>query len=400
MLFGDTRCVVTRALCLISWALGLAVSGCALAHERSLDAGPLPDGGCDPIGRPPCVQRASPCEPLTLVDAICPAGLWECPEGASLYVRPWDGGDLCLPLRGRPLLADGVHEAPVPVPIDGVCEWVFPVESASGTPSLAAVPSASSCEAIAAAPMLTGLADPPAGEGSWLALGNTLIAAEHPRVLARGWRFDPSAAFGVRSLGVGLASVRDHRIVLDAEWLFGDPPDLGDAAIAEGGYVYAYGCPGTPHDLLEDCNVGRASELMIDEPSAWQLLGDGGWGRGTPVTVFGSGPHRSAVMADPRGSGFVHLFARGFGTSIEIATAPHPEGPWTAPSMLAPCDLPTDDPGAYCAGVVVYRELLDPLDAGAVVLSYSVGSTSADQDQRRARNPDAYGPRIVRLRLP
>jgi hypothetical protein len=94
------------------------------------------------------------------------------------------------------------------------------------------------------------------------------------------------------------------------------------------------------------------------------------------------------------------VFAIGFGRELRVECADAPEGPWSAPAVLAPCDLPADDPGAYCAGPVVYRELADPLEPGWIVVGHSVGTTSPDGDARRARDPRAYWPRIVRLRLP
>jgi hypothetical protein len=151
--------------------------------------------------------------------------------------------------------------------------------------------------------------------------------------------------------------------------------------------------------LEAEMAVGRAPLDRVDDPSAWSVLGEGGWGIGETVHVFGSGPHRSAVIADPRGAGFLHVYAAGFGTELRMHVAARPEGPWSASSLLVPCELPADDPGAYCAGPQVHRELLDPMDPGTLVVSYSIGSTSADQDARRARSPDAYWPRIVRVRL-
>jgi hypothetical protein len=168
----------------------------------------------------------------------------------------------------------------------------------------------------------------------------------------------------------------------------------------DGGFVYGYGHPPTAMGLEADMVIGRAPVDAIDDPAAWSILGTDGWGVGDPVPMFGSGPHRSAVVADPRGGGFIHVYAAGFGSELRMNTAPRPEGPWTASVLLMPCELPADDPGAYCAGPQVHRELLDPMDTSTLVVSYSIGSTSADQNERRMRDPDGYWPHVVRVRMP
>jgi hypothetical protein len=116
---------------------------------------------------------------------------------------------------------------------------------------------------------------------------------------------------------------------------------------------------------------------------------------GKPLRVFGSGPHRGPVVHDPRG-GFLHVYAIGFGSTVELTHADRPEGPWGEAKQLAKCQLPADDPGAYCAGPVVYLELFDPTLPNELVVGYSIGTTSQDGEQRRKANPAAYWPRVVR----
>jgi hypothetical protein len=95
--------------------------------------------------------------------------------------------------------------------------------------------------------------------------------------------------------------------------------------------------------------------------------------------------------------GFLHVYAIGFGREILATRAPAPEGPWSAPSVLLPCELPPDDPGAYCAGPAVQLQLYDPLYPGVLAVSYSVGTTASDGETRRRADPAAYWPRIVRV---
>lgn len=397
--------VTSRATPAIAAAalVAIATGGCYAAHGLPTDGDR--DGGpaCDPGARLECARRDGACEPLELAPAICDEVTlaWRCPEGAAPYEPPWQD-DVCLPLLGSAgaLFSDGVHEAPVPIPIGDRCAWVMPVERGVGEPvDLVATHAAARCDLleppddrpIAA---LDGGADYVAIQASFTdATGTT-------RVLARGWAWDASAPFGVRGVGVGIGAVEGDTIRIAPAWLFGDDLDLGDAALAgDDGLAYAYGCPGPPRDLVEDCIVARAPLDRVDVRDAWQVLGERGWGEGAAARVFGSGPHRSSVLRDPRGGGYLHVFAAGFGTQLEVQHAPAPEGPWSAPSILASCELPPDDPGAYCAGPVVHRELLDPHDPTTLVVGYSVGTTSPDGAARRAADPAAYWPHIVRAHL-
>jgi hypothetical protein len=273
---------------------------------------------------------------------------------------------------------------------------VFPFASDTGV-QLLGVAAATSCDALGAP---TEPLDPPHDAGTYVNVQSAIETPSGTRVLSRAWAFDSSTPFGVRALGVELGRIDAGHLAFDGSFVFTSGPDLGDAALVQDGFVYAYGHAPGATGLEADMIVGRAPLDAIDDASAWSILGTLGWGVGDPVPMFGSGPHRSAVVRDPRGSGLLHVYAAGFGTEIRLHTAARPEGPWASSVLLAPCELPADDPGAYCAGPQVHRELLDPMDTSMLVVSYSIGSTSADQAERRMRNPDAYWPRIIRMRLP
>lgn len=366
-----------------------SLSGCFLSHEPRKPPPPCTDAP------PRCVRREAPCDALQLVDAECSDDeSWVCPAGASLYQQVW-ADELCLPLLDElhPLMSDGVNEAPVPIPIEGQCQWVFPTGDGA---HLASVDVADRCGALAAPRPVSAR-----GEGfDYLAVGGAFVdVAGATRVLSRGWINDPDQVWGVRADGAGIARVRGRTLELEDRTFFDTTLDLGDAVTVDGGFVYAYGCPGVPHWLEEDCIVGRAPLAAVDDRAAWQTFGARGWGKGEPVRVFGSGPHRGGVARDPRDrTSFLHIYAIGFGRTIELTTAKRPEGPWTPSRMLVPCDLPERDPEAYCAGPNIHLELFDPTRPDELVVSYSVGTLAEEQTELRRAHPEDYWPRVVRVR--
>ncbi|AKF07324.1 hypothetical protein DB32_004473 [Sandaracinus amylolyticus] len=365
------------------------LSGCYASHQHAGDGGTTT---CDPATRPTCVTRAAPCDPLQLAAPLCDALAWRCPEGAREHVAPWPD-DRCLPLEGD---ADIVHEAPIAIPLDDRCAWLLPALEHDGAPRAhVRVDVARTCDALALPASLEPVITTP--DGADLVGAQ---AAVDGRVLVRGWAFDPDAGFGVRALGVGLARREGERFVVP-DWLFDpDTEDFGDAAIVFEDHLYAYGCPGPPEWLEEDCFVARAPLDAVDDRDAWQVLGERGWGEGAPRRVFGSGPHRGPVVRDPRGPGLLHVYAIGFGERLEIQRADRPEGPWSAPRPLIDCELPEGDPEAYCAGPGIHVELFDPLRPDALVVSYSIGTLAPDGPERRARDPRAYHARVVRASRP
>lgn len=380
------------------WTLAVVIgSGCYLSHESDTPAVHIEPGPCGPSGPPRCIVSDSPCAPPHAVDALCVVDQWACPRGARVYQRPWLD-DMCTPLLDEvDPFVDGVHDAPVPVAIDEQCQWLVPFSGPGVmTPNHAPARSGRACdevELVTTAPIVD-VPDPSVFVGIQ---ASVLDANGDVRPLVRGWRYDPLAAFGVRGLGVGFATVAAGRVEVGGAWLFGEDLDLGDAALRFDGHVYAYGCPGTPGALEEDCIVGRAPVADMDDPRAWRLFGDDGWTTGAASRVFGSGPHRGPVFADPRGDGFVHIYAIGFGSTLEIVRAPAPQGPWSSATTLAPCELPADDPHAYCAGPVVYLELWDPFARDELIVGYSIGTTAEDGDRLRAADPHGYWPKVARL---
>jgi hypothetical protein len=221
------------------------------------------------------------------------------------------------------------------------------------------------------------------------------------RVTYRIFRVDPTAGFGVRQLGSGIGrwDAASSSIVIPsvAKLAFGTELDLGDASLVDAGSAYVWGCPGPPSFLTERCLVAR-----LDARDTLELFaGAGHWVASTRgsdgATVFDAGPWISSVVHDPASGGLLHVFAVGFGTDLQTHAAERPEGPWGAATPLSPCELPSADPHAYCAGPVVHSELEDPTRPGERAITYGVGTTATDGETRRREDPGAYWTRLVWL---
>jgi hypothetical protein len=223
------------------------------------------------------------------------------------------------------------------------------------------------------------------------------------RVAYRLFKVDPSAVFGVTDLGGGLGrwDAGAQRVVVQgpSAVAFSTSLDLGTAALVEPDHAYVWGCPRPGGLLISDCILAR-----FDAQDAMQLLAGGGsWiastdGSIAATTGLQSGPWVSSVVADPGDSslrGLLHVYASGFGTTLETQTASGPEGPWTAAAPIGACALPSYDTAAYCAGPVVHEELADPTRPGEVVVSYGIGSTAADQVPLMSANPEDYWAHLV-----
>lgn len=365
----------------------LALPGCYASHDR----GVVLDVSCT-SAPPACTRRASPCAALELVPAACDDTVWSCPEGTEPYTPPWTG-DRCLPLLGEVERLDVVNEGPVPVPIGGRCAWIY--HSMHDDIRLEATFAAPSCDMLEL-PMPVAT---PTGDFAWMTVQSSFEdATGRDRVLVRGWVGDLSAPHRVRVAGSGFGRIVDDAIVVTTTpWLFDETLPIGAAAVVDGGFLYLYGCPDDAYCLGSDAIVGRAPLDRIDDRSAWSVLGTDGWGAGTPVGVLPMGPHRADVVRDPRG-GFLHVYVSGFGAAIEILHADRPEGPWSTGGPVVPCELPSDDPSAFCAAPVLHPELHDPTRPDELVVGYSITTSADDGWTLRMSRLESYWPRLVRVR--
>lgn len=393
------------------------LAGCG-AHS-AIPVDPSCGSGDTTADVPTCVAANDddPCGPLHLVAPVCNPSTrtLRCPERAWPYARAAEAPDTCLPfsdlfVSGQSLQGWGVGGSPVPVPTDdGRCLWVvdtIQMEMGGTIPNVAfeidrtapfgTCPTAASFAggAPASVVQIEGGEYPDVR----VQIASAFRFAGETRVAYRLFKDDPYAVYGVVDLGGGLGrwDPTTQRIVVQGPSAIAFPTtlDLGTASLVQPDHAYLWGCP-KADDLINECIVTRLDpqgtmELFTGNGS-WTTTLDGSLG----ATTILSGPWVSSVVAKPGSGGLLHVYAGGFGTTLETQVAPAPEGPWAAAAPLGGCQLPGADAGAYCAGPVVHPELADPTRPGEVVVSYAVGSTSPDQDTLKAADPKGYWGRLV-----
>jgi hypothetical protein len=387
------------------FALGCFSAGCG---SRTLVEGT--EAPC--LANPPqCVVPSDACSAPLSIEPTCDAktSAWSCPSGSRVYARASGAGGSCLPFHEADGSVAELGGSLVRVPIDdGRCLWVSEQILTRAGSSVRNVgfeqdlsepfgscPMSANFFGGAPVPVVTivGTTDPTLlvqVDGGYRIGGET-------RVLYRLFKTDPTAVFGVTELGSGLGawdSSAQQIVVPDPDGLsWGTDLDLGDASRVVGGVPYVWGCHGPPHFLTNSCDLAR-----LDEAGTAQLFTGSGWVADDELrqakTVFDSGPWISSVVPSPSG-GFAHVYAVGFGSTLETHTARSVTGPWTEGPTLASCDLPSRDSHAFCAGPVVHEEIDDPTRPGELVVSYGVGTTAPNQDALLAADPEAYWTRLV-----
>lgn len=380
-----------RPLLRSSALLSLVLAGCGARTNLAVDEQPLTSACATEA--PTCVQPGAPCEMDQVVSATCDAASkqWSCPRGAHVYASVAPA--ICRPFADDPEWR-GIEGSLVAVPTASRCLWI--AETVRGVYRNVAFASAKGAtygtcpKAADVASTNVVTVEGEVGPGLQVQItGGQRIAGE-TRVTYRLFRVDPSAPFGVTELGTGLGRFDEasQKIVVSPKPRFSTDLDLGDASLVFDGRLHVYGCPPPIDFLTEGCKVAR----FFDGEAMELFAGDGKWvasvrGR-DGADVFTAGPWVSAIARD--GDQLTHLYAVGFGSTIERHVATSPEGPWSDGPTVARCDLPPEDPKAFCAGPVVHPELADPTRRQWVV-SYGVGTTDPD---RRAANPEAYGTRL------
>jgi Domain of unknown function (DUF4185) len=270
------------------------------------------------------------------------------------------------------------------------------VELTSGTVNnagLIAAPGADAADCFAGAELLDHeLLDP-------AALGPGQSYAARAPVAAGGKRYlyydlyvpAPGEPFGVKRGGTGVAEWDDaaRRFVPSSSLLFtGDRASYGGAALAEGDYVYVYGCTGGFPEA--ECSVARVPTDRVTDESAYEFYTGGGhfsadvdeaWamvGAGDPL----------AVRYDEARARWLMVYAAPLGSTITMRSGLSPFGPWSQPIEAASCELPGGD--AFCGSATILTGA--PFAIGYSVDTFSAGAADA--------NPHGYWSRMAMVAFP
>jgi hypothetical protein len=347
---------------------------------------------------PTCIAPSVACDAPRAVAAVCNAQTkqFECPANTRVYERVADS-NVCLPFHDPDGPIEAMDGSLVRVPTDdGRCLWIAEDARVAGVDlrNVALIADVDapfgSCPKRARFPdniaqSIVDTEDP----SQHIQITGGYRFAGRTHVLYREFRNDPSAPFGLRHVGSGIASFERGRVILPSTPRFATDLDLGDAHLVEGDRAYVWGCPGPPEFLTERCIVAR-----FDASNSMELFAGSSWVASTRgrdgKSVFDAGPWISSVVR--RGDTLRHVYAVGFGSDLQVHTASTPEGPWSSGATIARCDLPGSDDKAFCAGPVAHEELADPTRPGELVVTYGVGTTRGGE-----RAPLDYWPRLQRI---
>lgn len=212
---------------------------------------------------------------------------------------------------------------------------------------------------------------------------------------------DSTAAFGVRSLGRGVAILDDKTgqfVVGGAPLWTSDRPSYGVASVVVDDELYAFGCLDDGF-LSADCYVARAPAAAVGDPAQYEYaIGGGRWSSNVedawPVVRDAGAQIDVAWIASL--DRFVMVYATPLGTTLHVRSGLAPDGPWSEDYEIAACDLADSD--LFCASIHAHPELT--ASDGALPVTYAIDSLSDDFAARTAADPAKYWPRLARLQLP
>jgi hypothetical protein len=218
------------------------------------------------------------------------------------------------------------------------------------------------------------------------------------------YRYVPEAPFGVRAEGFTVAqkdeSTGQYRAFPTFLWT-ADRPNYGTSVLAEGGFVYAYGCRSVPGELSAHCFVARVPEAEAEIRSSYLYYdGGGNWIADVELAapIAEAGPTAS-IRRYPGKGRYLMSYVPTLGGTLVLRAGLGPEGPWSAPVAAASCALPADDPAAFCTGAVQHPEVTAG-PAGAIAVSYGITSLSSDAAARIAAARERYWPRLAVIEWP
>jgi Domain of unknown function (DUF4185) len=216
-------------------------------------------------------------------------------------------------------------------------------------------------------------------------------------------KLDPTAFFGVTSVGFGVALQTESAGFAPAPALLftSDRPDYGSAVVAQGGMVFAFGCRNGSGFLESDCSVSRVAEGSLQNASDYAFsIGGGQWSSDPDsAAVLFQGASDLSVTFDEITGEFWLTYIPPLGNQLTFRWALAPDGPWSGPIVLGDCELPTGDPDAFCGAAIQHPEDRDEV-AGTLAVSYGIDTLNPDAGLLRAAAPATYWPRLVTLTIP
>jgi hypothetical protein len=399
-------------VCAGALASGAMFLGC-LASLDKLQNGPFAMDAATPV-----VDAATlaPDAAVSGVDATADAAMLPMQDGST---SPEPDGTTppvvgCKPLAGIPgvtALAGDARSLPL---ADGGAIWV--VDQAVVNPPVAdgGVP-ASYVQLAAAFTVGAGVSanctswpatfngpafgpSPMAPDGLLIA-EDLVTASSGPALYYELFVSDPTGPIGLRALGFGIAP-RDAvsgLFVPTSELLWSpDRPSYGASALRVGNLVYAYGC--SSNGLSSDCFVSRADVTQFTSTAAYTYWAGDHWSSSPDdaTSIVATGGTSVAVRPDPTGaSRYVMTYVPQLGNTIVARTAVAPEGPWSAPTTLATCDLAGAGPGSFCSGAQQHPEL-GATAVAPLVLTVEAQTFATDAGADAA----VFWPEVVTLGLP
>jgi hypothetical protein len=306
----------------------------------------------------------------------------------------------CLPFHGVAGLASLTGDGRSLALADGSFLWLFDAAAAGGadiaTPGfLVAGAMDADCTTTPEGPPTASFAPSPIAADAELGALDGVVVGTTVALFYQLYRPDPSAPFGLRGEGSGVAT-RDAAtgMFVPGGTLFWSPdrPSYGTSAVLSGGLVYVYGSLQTA-PLTFDCFVARAPAGSLTSAASYTYFTGSGWSASPDdaAPIAQTGP--ASVRFSTALARWLMTYASPLGHDLVLRTAIAPEGPWSAPIRLGACDLTGADANAFCGGGVQH---LETAPAGSVALTYRALSFSPDE----AAPAEAYWPRLALLPLP
>jgi hypothetical protein len=191
----------------------------------------------------------------------------------------------------------------------------------------------------------------------------------------------PGGAWDFRSVSGSIAVWADPELPatrIEPPLFSEQEPDWGAAAVRVDQDVYVYACGFDSHE--KPCLLARVPFHAATDRGQYQFFsGPGGWSEDwtSAVPVF-SGGSLFSVHYNAWAGSYLAFYMAGMAGEMFVRSAPHPQGPWSAPSVLGK-GLPGRDSWDYA--LIAHPEF--SRDGGRVeILSYTRPSGFLEQEIR------------------